>query len=415
MRVSKQALHIVEVAAQPDPATVLPVVLQLDDADSPIDILDALLITRFGTGAHAAARTAQVKRLRKDAPLLPAGATVIRTATEDSRSAVLATGDGWMLQASRWKRAAAKVTVTAITDEARRRGAGRGGPRRGGAARPRTRASSRWASGTSRSTARAGGRGEIAAADVGRDPVATTRRRSPAPLDRLMGSRPDSLAGRLLLLHGAAGHRQDHGAAGAGPVVARLVPGRLRARPGAAVRRPRLPDGRRARRRTTTTDEERWRLLLLEDCDELIRGEAKQSTGQALSRLLNLTDGLLGQGRRRPGRHHHQRGPGTAAPGGGPPRPVPGADRGRAAADGRGRGLAGHARTGSDRTAPRSPSCTRCATTWHPWSPTHRTPQWACTSDAPRECRILGGREAAKPPRIRNSARISYVPQASNS
>jgi hypothetical protein len=39
-----------------------------------------------------------------------------------------------------------------------------------------------------------------------------------------------------------------------------------------------------------------WRLLLLEDCDELIRSEAKQSTGQALSRLLNLTDGLLGQG-----------------------------------------------------------------------------------------------------------------------
>lgn len=41
----------------------------------------------------------------------------------------------------------------------------------------------------------------------------------------------------------------------------------------------------------------RWRLLLLEDCDELIRGEAKHTAGQALSRLLNLTDGLLGQGR----------------------------------------------------------------------------------------------------------------------
>jgi hypothetical protein len=41
----------------------------------------------------------------------------------------------------------------------------------------------------------------------------------------------------------------------------------------------------------------RWRLLLLEDCDELIRGEAKATSGQALSRLLNLTDGLLGQGR----------------------------------------------------------------------------------------------------------------------
>jgi hypothetical protein len=43
-------------------------------------------------------------------------------------------------------------------------------------------------------------------------------------------------------------------------------------------------------------DEPRWRLLMLEDCDELIAGEAA-GTGQSLSRLLNLTDGLLGQGR----------------------------------------------------------------------------------------------------------------------
>jgi hypothetical protein len=40
-----------------------------------------------------------------------------------------------------------------------------------------------------------------------------------------------------------------------------------------------------------------WRLLLLEDCDDLIRGETAHSAGQALSRLLNLTDGMLGQGR----------------------------------------------------------------------------------------------------------------------
>ena len=36
---------------------------------------------------------------------------------------------------------------------------------------------------------------------------------------------------------------------------------------------------------------------MLEDCDELISGEARASAGQSLSRLLNLTDGLLGQGR----------------------------------------------------------------------------------------------------------------------
>ena len=41
----------------------------------------------------------------------------------------------------------------------------------------------------------------------------------------------------------------------------------------------------------------RWRLLIVEDCDELISGSAKDATGQALARLLNLTDGLLGQGR----------------------------------------------------------------------------------------------------------------------
>ena len=40
----------------------------------------------------------------------------------------------------------------------------------------------------------------------------------------------------------------------------------------------------------------RWRLLVLEDCDELVRGDAKRDSGQALARLLNLTDGLLGQG-----------------------------------------------------------------------------------------------------------------------
>lgn len=37
-------------------------------------------------------------------------------------------------------------------------------------------------------------------------------------------------------------------------------------------------------------------MLVLEDCDELIRAEAKGDVGQSLARLLNLSDGLLGQG-----------------------------------------------------------------------------------------------------------------------
>jgi hypothetical protein len=45
-------------------------------------------------------------------------------------------------------------------------------------------------------------------------------------------------------------------------------------------------------------DDRPWRLLLIEDCDELIKAEAKEATGQGLSRLLNVTDGLVGDGLR---------------------------------------------------------------------------------------------------------------------
>jgi hypothetical protein len=45
-------------------------------------------------------------------------------------------------------------------------------------------------------------------------------------------------------------------------------------------------------------DEEKWRLLILEDAGELIASDARAITGQALSRLLNVADGLLGQGTR---------------------------------------------------------------------------------------------------------------------
>jgi hypothetical protein len=39
-----------------------------------------------------------------------------------------------------------------------------------------------------------------------------------------------------------------------------------------------------------------WRLVVVEDVDELLRADARAVSGQALSRLLNLTDGMIGQG-----------------------------------------------------------------------------------------------------------------------
>lgn len=44
--------------------------------------------------------------------------------------------------------------------------------------------------------------------------------------------------------------------------------------------------------------EGRWRLVILEDAGELIAADARAVAGQALSRLLNVADGLLGQGTR---------------------------------------------------------------------------------------------------------------------
>ena len=39
-----------------------------------------------------------------------------------------------------------------------------------------------------------------------------------------------------------------------------------------------------------------WRLIVLEDADELLRADAKRTSGQSLSRLLNVADGFIGQG-----------------------------------------------------------------------------------------------------------------------
>lgn len=45
-------------------------------------------------------------------------------------------------------------------------------------------------------------------------------------------------------------------------------------------------------------ESKKWRLLILEDGGELLTSDAKDRTGQGLSRLLNIVDGLIGQGLR---------------------------------------------------------------------------------------------------------------------
>ncbi|WP_344529807.1 DUF5925 domain-containing protein [Streptomyces albiaxialis] len=277
------------------PELTLPPRLTIDDSDSTGDVIDALFLGRFTTGEQPYSRSHTVDRVKKGRTLLPPGAHILREARDDNSGAVLAEGEGWTVRVSRWSQGA-EVTVTAVSDElAEQRlkqavedaedepepqedevsmGFWYHSPMRGPRRTTRTISAGTWE--------------EVR-------PNYTTRVAS--AMDELMKVTPDEISGRLLLLHGPPGT----GKTSALRTLARswsdwcqvdcvLDPEHLFNNIGYLMDIAIGADD-------SDSESKRWRLLLLEDCDELIRGEAKYAAGQALSRLLNLTDGLLGQGR----------------------------------------------------------------------------------------------------------------------
>ena len=115
-------------------------------------------------------------------------------------------------------------------------------------------------------------------------------------LSQLMTHSPSIDDGRIILWHGAPGT----GKTTAIRAMAREWAGRARFQ---VVLDPDIVFSQSAHLMSVVMDDPRndspeWRVLVIEDADELLREDAKSRVGQALSRLLNLGDGILGQGMR---------------------------------------------------------------------------------------------------------------------
>jgi hypothetical protein len=269
-------------------------VATFDDLDTVNDATDLLFMEHYISGSHPFAQSAYIPRVRDGASLIPHGVEPIRVAVSDGTKSVLASGPDWILCTTKWRDGSARVSVAAQSEDTATTilEAATRDVQAPQLVDPSQAEIGFW---------HLGQRGPLRTERTVSVPGWSTIRRNYSAkagraLEGLMSKTKETLGGRMLLLYGPPGTGKT--------TALRALADQWRAwcqldyvvDPECLFKEPSYLLNVALDSDNQVDQGTRARMLILEDCDELIVAGAKDRSGQGLARLLNLTDGLLGQG-----------------------------------------------------------------------------------------------------------------------